>query len=221
MAPFSNMKGLNTQKLSLAMEFMDILRVTPSLMAMTDRQLLDLRQNEVVKRVMKMYELLIKEAATIEENKERLYREYKKEQRGRLSYPAFKILLAAIAPFAFAVSIAKTLPPVEQVTTTVGIFTVKYVVKHCIEKRLNADKKPLIDLKKLILEEYSRNLENSAISILEADDHSRLSIPQACAKRLLNYTPPGFELPRLKAQSQLHRLNRFLMLPPAQNPKEK
>ena len=51
------------------------------------------------------------------------------------------------------------------------IYGSEVAVEYFIGKRINVENKPLRDLKKVILEEYSSKLEDSAVQMLEVGDY--------------------------------------------------
>jgi len=173
LGPFHNVEGLNTQNFSLWIEFMDLLGISPAVMTMTDRQLLELKTRPELIRVMNMFQRLIDEAADIEESKKNLYWEYWKE-KGRIGYPRFVRFLEAIAPPTLVESVATNLPALEKIMALSIIYGSEVAVEYFVGKRINVDNKPLRDLKKVILEEYSSKLEDSAVQMLEVGDYPEI-----------------------------------------------
>lgn len=174
-APFQNVEGLNTQNFSLAMEFLDSLGISSTVMSMTDRELLELRKLPEVISLMRMYQHLVNEAATIEENKEKLYWEYRKEKR-TITYPYFVELLKAAGSYFFVESVANSLPPLEKILAASALFGSETIVQYLSRNSITMERKPLLDFEKLVLEQYGRKLEDSAVSMLEVDDYSRIPI---------------------------------------------
>jgi hypothetical protein len=166
--PFYNVRGLSTQNFSLAIKVFDMLGIGSSVMRMTDVELLELKEREAMINFIKMYLQLINEAAKIEHNERRLYWEYVKE-RFKVGYVPFVEALKSIAPFTLLTSMADSLPPLEKCVAAGIIYGSEHIVERAFRKRIDVDKKPLLALKKLILEQYSKKLDNSAKMILEGD----------------------------------------------------
>lgn len=174
-APFQNVEGLNTQNFSLAMEFLDTLGISSTVMRMPDEDLLDLRSREEVRSLMRTYQHLVNEAATFEENQKKLYWEIRKEKR-KITYSAFVDFLKIAASSILVESIANSLPP-WQIPIKLAGYGSETIILYLNRHRITLERGPLLEFKELVLDEYSTKLEDSAVNILDVDDYSRIRIP--------------------------------------------
>jgi len=154
-------QGISKRNIPLFASVLDIIGIHPVILRMNDIQLLELKRRDEFVNFRSMYLNLVDEAKTVQKNKTRFYWEEFKE-RAKIKYALFSGIFKRISQILLVVILSDNLPPIQN--ASVSLLTPE-IVDLAIRRLVHVDRTPLNDLKRVVLEQYGKELDNFAEKI--------------------------------------------------------